>query len=236
MLEIMKLWEQARAENAFTEQQKMALRQSDVQYKLSRKSDGSWDLKFVRFWHDEKVKILPPMTAKPVNGGVESVKPCSIDRSWTHYPATCCEVGLSDDLIHRSGTKETSWKIDYPPYTESTKFWIPTEKRYFQLVVRLPKEAPCAVKNFKITANGKTIELPLTLQPGQYLSIPHPVEWACVYNEKNEVVSEVFFRGNLPRIVKGSTVKVSLSCESVDAKQKPEVIMNVQNKNGFFGY
>ena len=82
-------------------------------------------------------------------------------------------------------------------------------------------------------ANGKSIELPVTLQPGQYLSIPHPVEWACVYNEKNEIVNEVFFRGNLPKIVKGSTVTVSLSCEPVDAKQKPEVIVNVQHKNGF---
>ena len=237
ILEIMKLWEQARSENAFTEQQKMALRQSDVQYKLSRKADadGGWDLKFVRFWHNEKVRILPPsaMAAKPVNGGAESVKPCSIDRSWTHYPGTCDEVGLSDDLVHRTGTKETSWTVDYPAYTESPKSWFPTNKRYFQFVIRLPKNAPCAVKNFKVTANGKTIELPLTLQPGQYLSVPHPVEWACVYNEQNEVVGEIFFHGSLPKVEKGSTATVSLSCEPTDARKKPEVIVNVQCKNGF---
>jgi hypothetical protein len=236
MVEIMQLWNQALRENAFTEEQKMALRQTDVQYKLSRKTDGGWDLKFNGFWHNTGVTKLPPsaIAAKALNGGATSVMPCSIDRSWTHYPAACDEVGLSDDLIHRAGNSETSWTVNYPAYTELTKkTWFPTNDRYFQFVIRLPKDASCAVKNLKVSVNEKVVDLPITLQPGQYLSIPHNTEWACVYNEKHEVISELFFRGNLPKVEKGSTATVTLSCEPLDTNQNPEVIMNVHHKNGF---
>jgi hypothetical protein len=58
----------------------MALRQTDALYKLSHKADGTWDLKFDRFWQNEKIKVLPPlaMNATTVNGGAESVKPSAL--------------------------------------------------------------------------------------------------------------------------------------------------------------
>ena len=236
IIEVLKLWAVARAENAFTEQQKMAMRQTDVQYKLSRKANGGWDLKFNGFWNSNLLKVLPPsvMAAKAVNGGTGSVKPCSIDWSWTHNPGAYDEVGLSDDLVQKTGTNETFWTVNYPAYTESKKNWFPTNDRHFQFVIRLPKDAPCAVKNFKVSVNDKVLEIPVTLQPGQYLSIPHIIEWACVYNEKNEVVSEVFFRGNIPKVAKGKTAKVGFSYEPLDLKAKPEVIMNMRFQNGYF--
>jgi hypothetical protein len=236
IVESLQLWDRARAENAFTEQQKMALRQTDVLYKLSRKTDGGWDLKFDRFWQSEKINILPPsvMNAKPVSGGSESVKPCSIDWSWTHNPGLYDEVGLSDDLIQRSGTKETTWTINYPPFTESKKSWYPTSDRHFQFVVRLPKEASGAVKNITVSINGKMVEIPAILQPGQYISIPHLIEIACIYNENHQVIGEVKLHGYLPSVSKGSTATVSLTCEPVDAKSNPEVILNVRCQNGYF--
>ena len=236
IVESLHLWDQARAENAFTEKQKMELRQTDVLYNLSRKADGTWDLKFDRFWQNEKIMLLPPsvMNARAVNGGPESVRPCSIDWSWTHNPGLYNEVGLSDDLIQRTGTKETTWKVDYPRYTESEKSWYPTSDRHFQFVLRIPKEAPCAVKNFKVSINDKQVEIPVTLQPGQYISIPHLIEMACIYNENHRVIAEVKLHGYLPKVSKGSTAKVSMTCEPVDSKSKPEVILNVRCQNGYF--
>ena len=236
IVETLRLWDQARAENAFTEKQKMALRQTDVLYQLTRKPDGGWNLKFDRFWQNEKIKVLPPsvMAAAAVNGGKESVRPCSIDWSWTHNPGLYDEVGLSDDLIQRSGTTETSWTVNYPSYTESKRSWYPTSDRHFQFVLRLPKNAPCAVRNFKVSLNNNVVEIPVTLQPGQYISIPHLNELACVYNENHQVIGEINLHAYLPKVAKGTTATVSLSCEPLDAKTKPEVILNIRCQNGYF--
>jgi hypothetical protein len=229
-------WEQAKAENAFSEYQKMLLRQSDVIYKLTRKDDGGWDLKFDHRWKNERVKILPSsvMNATPVSGGVESVKPLSIDWSWTHNPALYNEIGLSDDLISHADGKETSWKVTFPQYRENPKAWYHTNNRHFQYVIRVPENASSAVKNFRVSVDGKSIEIPVTLQPGQYLSIPHLVEVACVYDKNHQVVSEAYLHGVIQHVQKGQTSTVTLSCDPVKKDKKPEVIINVRCQNGYF--
>jgi hypothetical protein len=236
IVETLQLWEAARKENVFADAQKMALRQTNALYQLSRTKDGKWDLKFDRFWQNEKIRILPPseMAATGIPSGSESVKPCSIDWSWTHNPGLYDEVVLSDDLIHSSGTSETSWKVSYPNYTESKKSWYPTNDRHFQFVIRLPKDAPCAVKNFKVSINNQIVEIPVTLQPGQYISIPHLIEVACIYNDKHQVINEVYLHGYLPKVSKGSTATVGLSFQPVDTQLKPEVILNLRCQNGYF--
>ncbi|MDR0704314.1 MAG: hypothetical protein LBF88_04925 [Planctomycetaceae bacterium] len=236
VVETFSLWEQAKAEKAFSEYQKMLLRQSDVIYKLTRKVDGGWDLKFDRRWQNEKVKILPSsvMNATPVNGGAESVKPLSIDWSWTHNPALYNEVGLSDDLVSHADGNETSWKVTFPPYTENPKAWFHTDSRHFQYVIRVPENASSAVKNFRVCVNGKAIEIPATLQPGQYLSIPHLVEIACIYDKNHQVLSEVYLHGVIQHVQKGQTATVALSCESVEKDTSPEVIMNIRCQNGYY--
>jgi hypothetical protein len=110
------LWEQARTENIFTEEQKMKLRQTDVVYKLTHDADGRWELKFDHFWQNEKLNLLPPsvLNARPAGGEAETIRPCSIDWSWTHNPGLYNEVGLSDDLIHAGGQEETSWTVTWP--------------------------------------------------------------------------------------------------------------------------
>ena len=236
IVETFSLWEQARAENAFTEQQKMALRQTDVVYKLSHKPDGAWDLKFDHFWQNKQLNVLPPsaMNAKPVNSGPESVRPLSINWSWTHNPGLYNEVGLSDDLIHRGGNKESTWTVDWPSYTESKKSHYPTSKRYFQFVIRLDKSSPCAVNSFRVSVDGRVVEIPVKLQPGQYLSIPHTMEFACIYNANHEVIGEFYLHGPLPEVYKGKTSTVGISCEPADKGAKPEVVLNVRFQNGFF--
>lgn len=236
IVETFQLWEQARAENIFTEKQKMALRQTDVIYKLSQTPNGEWDLKFDHFWQNEKINVLPPsaMNAKPLSGGLESVQSCTIDWSWTHNPGLYNEVGLSDDLIHRSGRKETSWTVTYPSYEESKKSHYPTAKRYFQFLIRLDKNAPCAVNNFKVSVDDQVVEIPAGLQPGQYISIPHTMEFACIYNGDHQVIREVYIHRPLPEIYKGKTSVIRLSCEPADRKENPAVILNVRFQNGYF--
>ncbi len=236
IVEILHLWQEAVAGNVFTEQQKMALRQTDVLYNLSKQADGEWDLEFDRFWQNEKIKVLPPstMAATVVNGGTEPVRPCSIDWSWTHNPGLYDEVGLSDDLVHCTGVGKNTWKVNCPSYTEPESSWYPTSDRYFQFIIRLPGDAPCAVQNFKVSVNGETVDIPCTLEPGEYISIPHINEIACIYNEKHQVIREIYLHGDLPKVRKGTTVKVSLSCEPVKAGASPEVILNLRYQNGFF--
>ncbi|MDR1675407.1 MAG: hypothetical protein LBR86_02915 [Tannerella sp.] len=234
--ETLRRWNQARAENAFSEEQKMALRQTDVLYKLSKKEDGSWDLTFDRFWQNDKLRILPPsaMAATPASGGAGSVKPLSIDWSWTHNPGLYSEAGLSDDLIQQSGKQETRWTVTFPTYEEYPKSWLSTTGRHFQFVIRLPENAPCAVKNFHVSVNGETVEIPVVLQPGQYLTIPHLLEMVCIYNREHRVREECYLHGYLPKVNKGETVTVGLSCEPLEKDVNPEVIMNVRCQNGYF--
>lgn len=234
--ETLHLWERARSENAFSEQQKMALRQTDVLYRLSKKEDGKWDLSFDRFWQNEKLRVLPPsaMSASPVNENANSVRPLSIDWSWTHNPGCYDEVGLSDDLVQQTGSRETQWKVTIPPFEENPKSWFPTSNRHFQFVIRLPENAPCAVKNFKVSVNGNTVEIPAVLQPGQYVSIPHLLEMACVYDKTHHVTKEIYLHGYLPKVKKGETVTVGLSCEPLEKDANPEVILNVRCQNGYF--
>jgi hypothetical protein len=229
-------WEKARAENAFSEAQKMALRQTDVLYTLSQEASGQWNLEFDRFWQNEKLSTLPSsaMNATAVDGGKESVRPCSIDWSWTHNPGLYDEVGLSDDLIGRANGEPVSWTVDYPDYTELETSWYPTSDRHFQCIIRLPEDAPCAVKNFKVSLGEKTVVIPAVLHPGQYISIPHVLEWACVYNKDHHVVGEVWLHGYLPKVHKGETIRISLTSESADDAFNPEVILNVRCQNGYF--
>jgi hypothetical protein len=230
------LWERARSENVFSEHQKMLLRQSDVIYKLTHKDGGGWDLKFDHRWQNEKVKILPSsvMNAAPINGGEESVKPLSIDWSWTHNPALYNEIGLSDDLISHADGKETSWRVTCPRYAENPRAWFHTSNRHFQYVIRVPESAISAVTNFRVSVDGKSIEIPATLQPGQYLSIPHLVEIACIYDKSHQILGEVYLHGVIQRMQKGQTVTVTLSCDAVKKDATPEVIMNIRCQNGYY--
>jgi len=74
----------------------------------------------------------------------------------------------------------------------------------------------------------------VTLNPGQYISTPHIMELACIYNSDHRVAGEVYIHGKLPRVFKGKTSAVSLSCEPVEKGAITEVIMNARFQNGYF--
>jgi hypothetical protein len=90
------------------------------------------------------------------------------------------------------------------------------------------------VENFEISVDDITLSIHATLQPGQYISIPHVLEWACIYNRDHHVAGEVWLHGYLPRVTKGETTTISLTCASEDPSLSPGVIMNVHYRNGYF--
>lgn len=230
------LWERAKNQNAFTDEQKMQLRQTDVLYRLSQADSGRWVLELDRLWVYDKIRVIPPsvMNARPIDGGAGSVKACSIDWTWTHNPGIYNEVGLSDDLIHAAGEQPSSWSVDVPAYEESDKSWYPTSERNFLFIIRLSENAPCAVRNFRIMVDDQVVDVPVTLKPGQYISTPHILEMACIYDSDHNVAGEVFLHGKLPRVFKGKTSRVLLSCVPVEEGLRPEVLMNARFQNGYF--
>lgn len=228
------LWAQAREEKAFSEEQKKLLRQSDREYNLSRNADGSWDLKFAGYWQSDKVKIRPSSDLPVESLSGAKIKPCGIDWSWTHNPATYYEVILSDDMIHSTGSLKSEWHVKYPSYSNPEGSWYQTDSRHFQFVVRLPEDALCAVKNIKITFDGYEMEIPMTLNPGEYLTMPHIVPIVCVYDKNHQLVEEKMIRGTIPFTQNGETAYVTVSCTPEVKGKNPSLIMNIRCQNGYF--
>ena len=215
------LWTEGVEEKVFTEKQKMLLRQADVEYSLEKDSDGKWELQFGKFWQNPNFKQLPSsvLNLRPV-GGKETIAPCSISWFWTHNPGTCDEVILSDDLIHTKGIISSQWKMT-------------CEGQHFQFVARVPNDAPCGVKNIKVQFGNQLIEIPMELQPGEYLSIPFSVPWVCIYNSEHKVIADKLIRGKIPVMEKGAEETVSVSCEPLNGNQS-KLLLNISSRNGYF--
>ncbi len=216
------LWTDARDEKIFTKEQKMLLRQADVEYSLKKESDGKWHLMFGKFWQSPNFKQLSSsvFNLRPISGGKETIAPCSISWFWTHNPGTCDEVILSDDLIHTKGTTPSQWKMT-------------CEGQHFQFVARVPCNAPSGVKNIKVQFGDQLIEIPMVLQPGEYLAIPFSVPWICVYNSEHKVIADKLIRGQIPVMKKGAEETVSVSCEPLNGGQS-KLLINISSRNGYF--
>ncbi len=208
ILDAVRLWNQAQIEGVFNEAQKRELRQTDRLYSLARGADGKWALTFKGRWRHASVEILPSaaFTVEPASPGA-SVAPCSIDWSWTHNPAIFAKAGLSADLVGRG---DAAWTVTYPAAdregTDSLQF-----------VLRLAADAPCAVRNPRISVDGKlAFIIPAVLQPGQYLSTVHDSPMAFLYDAAHEVIGEAHVIGclcNLPAIARGQAHRIGLSVE-----------------------
>ncbi|MDR2774983.1 MAG: hypothetical protein LBC19_09645 [Tannerella sp.] len=48
------------------------------------------------------------------------------------------------------------------------------------------------------------------------------------------MTKECYLHGYLPKVQKGETVTVGLSCEPLEKGVTPEVLMNVRCQNGYF--
>lgn len=222
ILDTTRLWVTAIAEGAFTPAQQRELRQTDRLYSLARHAGGRWQLTFKGYWRHPTLKLLPApaFTIRSVSGS-GTVAPCGIDWSWTHNPGIYTAAGLSDDLVCRTGACEGVWSVTWPVVEGETTDTL-------QMVIRLDPDAPCGVRNPVVRCgDGLVLRLPVTLQPGQYLSIVHEAPWVSVYNPTHEVVSEGYFPvcgavasaapdATYPGVVRGEPRRIALSTEPLN--------------------
>ena len=228
------LWEKARINKVFTEKQKMFLRQTDRLYHLSEDNNGKLHLKFVKFWQHKGVKISPPSVFEVKAVKNATVKPLSAKWSWTHNPAIFTECGLSNDLVYRTSAKGPGeWSVKFPAAPDKK---MPNKEPMLPLL-RVPPDAPCAVTDIVIKANGNKLVLPVTLHPGEYLSIPHDTKLGCIYDSKTHDVKREFYvlqfnpRWAIPDLKRGSLNKVELSCRPVKRDADIKVILNLRYWN-----
>jgi len=229
----LKLWEKAKVSNQFSDKEKMFMRQTDRLYHLAEGKDGKVNLKFIKFWQHKGVKIMPPTEFKITSSGTGKVAPCSAKWSLTHNPAIYTECGLSDDLIHNTKNTKSEWEVIYP----DTKSKKDSKRQHILPLLRIPANAPCGVKNIIIKVGGGELKLPVTLNPGEYLSIPHDTRLGCIYDTKTNDIKREFYIPQfnpywfLPEMKRGEKNKVSIQCESVEKGKNPELILNLRYWN-----
>jgi hypothetical protein len=229
-------WEEARHKGMFSEKQKMLLRQTDCVFTLVAKPDGGWEPKFVRRWRSEDF-IQVPSSEAPVKAlGAGNVAPCGIDFGWTHDPGIHKRACITDDLIHSGGTTASEFEIDVPKGMNPNQLLC---------VLRVPPNSPGAVRNVRLAISfGEKMDrkyqlyFPTTLEPGQYLSIPHQFKMAYVYDANHQLLREVHIRP-VPGIKdsansKTKTIGVSVSCEPVDPSLKSELRVNIRLQEPYF--
>jgi hypothetical protein len=228
-------WEEARRQGLFSEHQKMLMRQTDHLFTLVEKAGGGWEPRFVRRWRSEDFKETPSTQApvKVLSDQTARVAPCGIDFSWTHDPGIHKHACISDDLVHSGGLKASDFEIAVP---------INMEPNQLLCVLRVPQDSPSAVSNVRLTIRfgekqdrSYQLYFPTTLQPGQYLSIPHQFKMAYVYDANHQLLKEVHLR-YIPDISNSKTRKIMarISCEPTDANQPSELRVNIRLQEPYF--
>jgi hypothetical protein len=219
-------------EKTFSDKEKMFLRQTDRLYHLEE-INGKLELKFVKFWQDSNVKIMSPDSFKITSHSEGSVKPCSAEWSMTHNPAIFTSCALSHDLVHDSKNDITEWSIFVPEGGDKRY----SKEQHLLPLLRLPASAQCGVKNIKIKINDNELVLPVTLEQGEYLSIPHDTKWGCIYDAETHNIKREFYLPQfnscwyLPNIKRGQTNKVALVCDPIEKGKSISLILNLRYWN-----
>jgi hypothetical protein len=210
-------WEEARLSHAFTEAQKLQLRQTDCLFTLVKRPDGGWEPKFTGRWRDPQVKITPSSEAKAksLDGKTGHVAPCGIDFGWSHNPGISLKSCFTDDLVHTGGNAASEFEVT-PPYSSKLLF-----------VMRLPADAPCVVRSPCIGMCGQKVCIRTTLEPGQYIAMPHEIPVAFVYGADHKILREVPIHGDLPDLG-NHPYRVTISAEPIDPAARLELSVNLR--------
>jgi len=224
IIDTIRLWNEAQREGVFSDAQKLELRQTDRLYRLSRDADGSWQLSFEKRWRHPTLRLLnPSVVAVEAAAPAATVAPCSIDWSWTHNPGIFLSAGLSDDLVAGAGTEEVAWQVTWPVVERE-------ESDSLQFVLRPAAGAAEALRDLEVRIDGRfAFAIPVSLEPGQYLSLAHDMPRAFVYNPAHEVVAEVELvgrHGPLPRVPRGNPCRIGLRF----ASPNPGCILNLRTQ------
>jgi hypothetical protein len=232
ILSLISGWEKARQNGLFSEKQKMLLRQTDCIFTLAPKP------RFVRRWRSEDFIQVPSSEApvKALTAGTGKVALCGIDFGWTHDPGIHKRVCITDDLVHSGGATASDFEIDVPKAMNPIQLLC---------VLRVPPNAPGAVRNVRLMIRfGEKMErryqlyFPTTLEPGQYLSIPHQFKMAYVYDANHQLLREVHMR-TIPDIrdsanSKTKTIGVGVACEPLDPSLRSELRVNMRLQEPYF--
>jgi len=228
-------WEEARHKGLFSEKQKMLLRQTDCLFTLVPNAGGGWEPRFVRRWRSENFEQVPSSEApaKSLTTVTGKVAPCGIDFNWTHDPGVHKRVCITDDLVHSGGLTASDFEIDVPQDMASNQLLC---------VLRVPPNAQGAVRNVRLAITfGEKMDrryqlyFPTTLEPGQYLSLPHQFKMAYVYDANHQLLREVHTR-SIPDIndKKSRKIRVRVTCEPVNPELNSELRVNMRIQEPYF--
>lgn len=226
MLDAIRLWNQAQRGGVFSEEQKRGLRQTDRLYHLERNAKGEWRLTCQGRWRHNGVQMMPSsdftVAAAAPNA---STAPCGIDWGWTHNPGMYVRSWLSDDLVWDAGRGEGEWSVVYPAADREAS-------ESLQFVLRLAADAPCAVRDVCVRVDGKyAFSIPVTLEPGQYLSLAHDMPVAFVYDAMHELAGEVSVRGclaGLHRIERCRPCRIGVTARPLVPGSAVRAILNLR--------
>ncbi|HRU19210.1 MAG TPA: hypothetical protein P5125_02530, partial [Kiritimatiellia bacterium] len=204
----------ARRAGAFTESEKRLMRQTDTLWELKRE-DGKFTLSFVRRWKGERFEELPA-SAAPVKalGTGTAVMPRSINRKWVHASGQCERWCITDDLIAKVSVKPADFEVVSPIDNRKWAMTVPL------FIMRAPENASPVVNpvtHYRWGNRRGKIRVKTTLAPGEYVTIPHRVSLAVVYNARHELLREVALE-DIPRasFAKGDTVGVSFTSDNTE--------------------
>ena len=203
-----RLWEEARLTGAFTEAQKRDFRQTDRLHTLERTADGRWQVRLVRRWQHPGLTLLPSHAVSIAGTGAHPgrVEPCSIGFDWSHDPGLYQAAWLSDDLIPAPGAPEARWALTPPECDWADRCGQGAQK--IQFVLRLRESAGDVLDRPRVRVNDDPeleVCVPVRLQPGQYIAVPHDMPMAYVYDGRHEVVDEIPIR-DLPKLPRGRMI------------------------------
>jgi hypothetical protein len=224
IMDTIRLWNQAQREGAFSEAQRLDLRQTDRLYTLVRARDGSWQLAFRKRWRHPGVRWLDPsvFAVEPASPG-SSVAPCSIDWSWTHNPGIFVSAGLSDDLVGAADDDEVAWRVTWPAADREGDDCL-------QFVLRPAAGAVAPLRDPRVTLDGRfAFSIRVTVRPGQYLSLAHDMPLAFLYNSAHDVIAEaplVGRHGPLPRVPRGRPCRIGMRFSS----PSPGLLLNLRTQ------
>ena len=234
-----RLWEEARINQVFNEKQKLNLRQTTSVYRLIKTTQGKYKLKFIRNWIDGRAKVMPSSSINltSLDGDTKSITKCSAKWVLTHNPGIYSRLALSNDIIYRAGTGIKSWNINLPSPIDSRA----SKDIGLRCIIRFAPGAKCGVKNIKLKCNGQLLHIGnISLKPGEYFAIPHNNQYGYIYDSKTNFAKKaVFIHQNnpywfLPTMHKGKDNKIELSCSSIDNRENPEIVVNIQYYDKFF--
>ena len=223
LLPVLKGWHDLRRRNVLTEDQKLLLRQTDCIFALRPNAAGALAPVFVKHWRSDHFEAAPSTAAPATVAGSRrgSVTPCKVDFSWTHNPGICIRSCLTDDLNHTGGLEPSEFEVAFP--------WNMND-RQLSFILRLPADAPCAIRNPQLVFNygGEfRVSLPVVLNPGESIAVPHQIPVAYVYNANRRVIKEVPF-ADMPRIYGGpQKLRVKVTCEPLVQSAHPQLAVNV---------